>query len=46
MINEATMQMLGSFTLLRMISMAGMTGLTVTKEQLLALNEQLNQIKK
>ena len=46
MLNEATMQMLGSFTLLRMISMAGMTGLTVTKEQLLALNEQLNQIKK
>ena len=46
MLNEATMQMLGSFTLLRMISMAGMTGLNVTKEQLLALNEQLNQIKK
>lgn len=40
------MQMLGGFTVLRMTSLLGTTGIKVTKEQLLALNAQLNKIKK
>ncbi len=43
----AMMQMLGSFTILRLIGMAGgMMGMEVPKEQLLALNAQLNAIPK
>lgn len=45
-IDESMMKMLGSFTVLRLTGMLGMTGVKFTKEQLLALNAQLNQIKK
>lgn len=45
-VGEGMMQMLGGFTILRFISMAGVLGLKVSKEELLALNAQLNQIEK
>ncbi|MBQ8591779.1 MAG: glycoside hydrolase family 2 protein [Lachnospiraceae bacterium] len=46
-INENMMQMMGGFTMLRMITLAGgMMDMKFTKEQLLGLNAQLNQIKK
>ena len=44
--NGAMMQMLGSFTVIRMIGLMGATGVKMTKEELLSLNEQLNKIKK
>ena len=44
--NEGIMQMMGGFTVLRLIGMLGMTGLKMDKEQLLDLNAKLNQIKK
>ena len=40
------MKMLDGFTILRASSMIGMVGATLTKEQLLRLNKQLNHIKK
>lgn len=40
------MQMMGSFTVLRMSSMMGAAGVKPTKEQLLGFNAALNQIKK
>ena len=40
------MQMMGSFTILRMTSMMGAAGLKPTKESLLELNKALNKIKK
>jgi len=40
------MDMMGGFTLLRLTGMIGMMGINFTKEQLLAMNAQLNQIKK
>ena len=40
----AMMEMLGGFTVLRLSSMVGMMGVSLTKEQLLALNRALNQI--
>ena len=40
------MKMLDGFTLLRASSMIGMVGATLTKEQLLGLNKQLNRIRK
>ncbi len=40
------MQMMGGFTVLRMTSLMSVGGLKTTKEQLLALNEKLNEIKK
>ncbi len=43
---DGMMQMLGGFTLLRMTSMMGMTGVTFTKEELLAMNKKLNKIRK
>ncbi len=43
---ESMMQMLGSFTVLRMIGLLGAANVTITKEQLLELNHKLNQIKK
>ncbi len=43
---EGMMQMIGGFTIVRMANMAGMMGVTFTKEQLLDLNAQLNKIKK
>ncbi len=44
--NEGMMQMMGGFTVLRLIGMLGMTGLKMNKEELLELNAKLNQIKK
>ena len=44
--NESMMQMLGGFTFLRLAGMIGMMGINFTKEQLLGINAQLNQIKK
>ena len=45
--NESMMAMMGGFTVLRLISLAGgMMDMKFTKEQLLGLNAQLNQIKK
>lgn len=44
--NDGMMKMMGSFTLLRLTSMLGTAGIKVTKEQLLALNAQLNKIRK
>ena len=44
---EGMMQMMGGFTMLRLLSLAGgMMNLKLTKEQLLELNAQLNQIPK
>ncbi|MBE6939457.1 MAG: glycoside hydrolase family 2 protein [Ruminococcaceae bacterium] len=46
-LNDNMMQMMGGFTVLRLISMAGgMMGMEMTKEQLLEMNAQLNKIKK
>ena len=43
---DGMMQMLGGFTVLRMTSMLGMVNVSFTKEELLAMNAQLNKIKK
>jgi len=43
---DGMMQMLGSFTVLRMIGLMGAAGVKATKEQLLGLNAELNKIKK
>jgi beta-galactosidase len=40
------MQMLGGFSILRLSSMVGMAGITITKEQLLDINAKLNKVKK
>ncbi|MGN0506328.1 MAG: glycoside hydrolase family 2 TIM barrel-domain containing protein [Lachnospiraceae bacterium] len=40
------MQMMGGFTVLRLAGLMGAMGKTPSKEELLALNEQLNQIRK
>ncbi len=42
----AMMQMMSSFTVIRLTSLMSAANVTFTKEQLLALNAQLNQIKK
>ena len=39
------LQMLGSFTILRLSGMVGMAGITLTEKDLLKLNAQLNKIK-
>ena len=39
-------QMMGGFTVLRMTGMIGMVGISFDKEELLAMNAQLNKIKK
>ncbi|MBQ7956314.1 MAG: DUF4982 domain-containing protein [Lachnospiraceae bacterium] len=44
--NDGVMKMMEGFTLIRMANLMGTAGVTVTKEQLLALNAQLNQIPK
>jgi hypothetical protein len=44
--SPAMMKMLGGFTVLRAMNMAGSANITITKEQLLALNAELNKIKK
>ena len=40
------MQMMGSFTVLRLTSMMGMMNISFTKEELLKMNKKLNRIKK
>ena len=40
------MDMLGSFTILRLTSMIGMANISFTKEELLKMNKQLNKIRK
>ena len=40
------MEMMGSFTVLRLSSMMGMANINFTKEELLKMNKQLNKIKK
>lgn len=44
--NSDMQKMLGGFTVFRLISLLGVTGKKVTKEELLTLNAQLNRIKK
>lgn len=44
--NEEMKQMVGGFTVLRLSGMMGMFNLSFTKEELLHLNKELNQIKK
>ncbi len=45
-VNEGMMQMMNGFTVIRLANLMGTAGITFTKEQLLGLNAQLNQIKK
>lgn len=45
-INEAMMKMLGSFTVLRLLNMAGTAGKVLTKKEMLGVNAMLNKIKK
>ena len=40
------MDMMGGFTVLRMTSMMGMMNISLTKEELLKMNKQLNRIRK
>lgn len=44
--NEGMMKMMEGFTLVRMANLMGTAGVKMTKEQLLAINDQLNLIKK
>ena len=44
--SEGIMQMMGGFTVLRLLSMLGMMNVSFTKEELLKMNKQLNRIKK
>ena len=43
---DGIMQMMGGFTVLRLASMIGMANITLTKEDLLKMNKQLNKIRK
>ncbi|WP_426349754.1 glycoside hydrolase family 2 protein [Alloiococcus sp. CFN-8] len=43
---EPMLKMMGSFTVLRLVSLMGAAGVKMTKEQMLGLNDQLNKIKK
>jgi beta-galactosidase len=43
--SDGIMQMVGSFTILRISSMGGMVGIEFTKEQLLDMNKKLNKIR-
>ncbi len=45
-LNEEMMQMMGGFTVLRMINLLGAAGVKMTKDELLAINNRLNQISK
>lgn len=45
-INDKMLEMLGSFTVIRLMNLMGTAGMNLTKEDLLAINGQLNQIKK
>ena len=40
------MEMMGSFTVLRLTSMMGMANISFTKEDLLKMNKDLNKIRK
>ncbi len=45
-VNESMMQMMSSFTVIRLVTMAsGMLNLKITKEELLEINAKLNRIK-
>ena len=44
-VSKDMMQMVGSFTILRISSMGGMVGIEFSKEQLLDMNRRLNKIK-
>ncbi len=45
-VNEGMMKMMEGFTMIRLTSLMGTAGVKMTKEQLLAMNAQLNQIPK
>lgn len=45
-LNSGMMQMMGGFTMIRLTSLLGTAGVNLNKEQLLALNAQLNKIPK
>ena len=45
-VNNGLLEILGSFTVLRLAGMLGRAGIAITREQLLELNAQLNKIKK
>ena len=45
-LSEDMMQMMGGFTVLRLTSLMGMMDLSWTKEELLAMNKELNRIRK
>ncbi len=45
-LNEDMMKMMGGFTVLRLSSMVGMMNISFSKEELLAMNAQLNKIRK
>ena len=45
-LGSGVMDMMSGFTILRASNMVGMVGATITKEQLLKMNRQLNRIKK
>ena len=45
-VNGGLMEILGSFTVLRLAGILGRAGIAITREQLLELNAQLNKIKK
>lgn len=44
--NDGMMQMLSGFTVLRMTSLMGTMGVSLTKEELLHINDKLNEIEK
>lgn len=44
--NESMMKMMGGFTVIRLLNLMGSAGVKLTKEDLLAINAQLNHIKK
>ena len=45
-VNSGLLEILGSFTVLRLAGILGRAGIAITREQLLELNAQLNKIKK
>ncbi|MBR5584259.1 MAG: hypothetical protein IKW21_07005, partial [Lachnospiraceae bacterium] len=44
-LNKDIIQLIGSFTILRISAMSGMVGIEFTKEQLLEFNRKLNKIR-
>ena len=46
MVNKNTIQMVKSFTVLRLTGMIGMLNVSLTKEELLSMNKKLNRIRK